>query len=202
MLLVPIVPVSVPLNAPAPVALLRVIVVLLVGLAGVPPASCDCTVTLKAVPAIPLLGTTVNANFVGRGIKVTVAVCVIARLPSAVSVAVKTGEPGVAEVTLKFTTPLASDNPEAAEIVSVAPRLDASVTVLPATGLLLASSKVTVIVEMAAPSAAAAPGAADTVEVPAFTAPAENAMLPLVTGARFVIPAVAVAVKVIVSAFE
>ena len=59
MALVEIVPVSVPLKVPPPVATLNVIVVLLVGLAGLPLASCDCTVTLKAVPAIPVLGTVV-----------------------------------------------------------------------------------------------------------------------------------------------
>jgi hypothetical protein len=57
--LVEIVPVSVPLNVPPPVALLKVIVVLLVGLAGLPLPSCDCTVTLKAVPAVPLAGTVI-----------------------------------------------------------------------------------------------------------------------------------------------
>ena len=57
--LVPIVPVSVPLNAPAPDALLKVIVVLLVGFAGLPLASCDCTVTLKAIPAVGVLGSAV-----------------------------------------------------------------------------------------------------------------------------------------------
>jgi hypothetical protein len=39
-------------------------VVLLVGLAGLPLASCDCTVTLNAVPAVPVLGTVVYASFV------------------------------------------------------------------------------------------------------------------------------------------
>jgi hypothetical protein len=39
--------------------LLKLIVVLLVGLDALPLASCDCTVTLKAVPAVPVLGTVV-----------------------------------------------------------------------------------------------------------------------------------------------
>jgi hypothetical protein len=39
-------------------------VVLLVGLEGLPLASCDCTVTLNAVPAVPVLGTLVYANCV------------------------------------------------------------------------------------------------------------------------------------------
>jgi hypothetical protein len=57
--LIAMLPVSVPLNVPAPDALLKVIVVVLVGLAGLPLASCDCTVTLKAVPAVPVPGTVV-----------------------------------------------------------------------------------------------------------------------------------------------
>ena len=55
---------SVPLSVPPPEALLSVIVVVLVGLAGLLLASCDCTVTLNAVPAVPVLGTVVYASFV------------------------------------------------------------------------------------------------------------------------------------------
>ena len=55
----PMLPASVPLNDPPPVALLKVMVVALARFAGLPPASCDCTVTLKAVPAVPLVGTVV-----------------------------------------------------------------------------------------------------------------------------------------------
>jgi hypothetical protein len=62
--LVRMLPVSVPLSVPPPEALLRVIVVLLVGLEGLPLASCDCTVTLNAVPAVPVLGTVVYTSFV------------------------------------------------------------------------------------------------------------------------------------------
>ena len=57
--LVRMVPTRVPLNVPAPDAWLNVMVVLLVGLAGLPWSSCACTVTLKAVPAVPVLGTVV-----------------------------------------------------------------------------------------------------------------------------------------------
>jgi len=60
--LVRMLPVSVPLSVPPPEALLRVIVVLLVGLAGLPFASCDCTVPLNAVPAVPALGTVVYTS--------------------------------------------------------------------------------------------------------------------------------------------
>src|SRR6202158_591064 len=62
--LIGIVPVSVPLSVPPPLALLSVIVVLLVGLDGLPLASCDCTVTLNGVPAVPVLGTVVYTSFV------------------------------------------------------------------------------------------------------------------------------------------
>ena len=67
MLLVPlrIVPVSVPLSIPEPLATLKIIVVLLVTSAGVLEASCDCTVTLKATPAVPVVGTTEYASLVG-----------------------------------------------------------------------------------------------------------------------------------------
>ena len=56
-------PVSVPLNVPAPDApLLNVTVVVLVGFAGLLLASCDCTVTLKANPSVPVDGTVVYPN--------------------------------------------------------------------------------------------------------------------------------------------
>ena len=56
------VPVKVPLNEPPPVALDKVIVVPEVTFAGLPLASCDCTVTLKAVPAVPVEGTVEYAS--------------------------------------------------------------------------------------------------------------------------------------------
>jgi hypothetical protein len=54
-----ILPMSVPLKVPLPLALVNVMVVVLPRLDGLPLASWDCTVTLKAVPAIPVLGTVV-----------------------------------------------------------------------------------------------------------------------------------------------
>ena len=60
--------------------------------------------------------------------------------------------------------PEPSDAPEAAEIVSVAPRLEASVTVLPETGFEFASFKVTVIVEVVLPSATTEAGLELTVD--------------------------------------
>src|ERR1019366_5106293 len=88
--LVAIVPVRVPLSVPPPVALLSVIVVLLVGLAGLPLASCDCTVTLNAVPAVPVLGTVVYASFVAAPAENTMLPLVTAVRPvwPAVAVAV------------------------------------------------------------------------------------------------------------------
>jgi hypothetical protein len=58
------VPVRVPLSVPPPVALLKVMVVVLVGLLGLPKGSSDSTVTLKAVPGVPVLGTEVYTSFV------------------------------------------------------------------------------------------------------------------------------------------
>lgn len=98
--------------------------------------------------------------------KVTVAVCVTVTL-SVVSVAVKTGEPAVEDFTVNVTTPEPLETPEAAEIVSAAPRLDASVTVLPGTAALVASFSVTVTVDSVTPSLATVVGLATTVELAA-----------------------------------
>ena len=96
-------------------------------------------------------------------VKVTVAVW-LTITPSVVSVAVKTGVPAVMEETVKVTTPAMLEAPEAAETVSVAPRLDASVTILPASGVLLPSFKVTVMVVVPVPLATSEPGDAVTVD--------------------------------------
>ena len=89
--LVEIVPVSVPLSVPPPVALLSVIVVLLVGLAGLPLASCDCTDTLNAVPAVPVLGTAVYTSFVAApGLTVKGALLPAVSVSPLVRVAVST----------------------------------------------------------------------------------------------------------------
>jgi hypothetical protein len=101
------VPVSVPLNVPAPDALLNVMVVSELTFAGLPPASCTCTVTVKATPAVPVGGTEVKASFVGTAVKVTVAVCATTRL-SVVSVAWKTSAPAVVDLTVNVATPEAS----------------------------------------------------------------------------------------------
>ena len=99
--------------------------------------------------------------------------------PSVTSVALKTAMPGVVDCTVKVTIPDALEVPEAAEIISAAPRLEASETVLPATGLPLASCKLTVIVAVVEPSAGIEFGTAATVEVPAFTGPAGTVTLTL-----------------------
>ena len=68
------VPVSVPPSVPVPVALLRVIVVLVPVKTGTPPLPCASTTTLKGVPATgltpPLTETTANAP-VAVAVKVT-----------------------------------------------------------------------------------------------------------------------------------
>ena len=78
----------------------------------------------------------VAALTAGFAIKVTVAVWLTVMV-SVASVAVKTGAPTVEDFTVKVTTPAAVDWPVAAEIVSIAARLEASVTVFPATGFCL-----------------------------------------------------------------
>ena len=80
-------------------------------------------------------------------------------------------------VTVKVTTPLASELPLAAEIVDVV-LSSVNTTVLPETGLLFASFSVTVTVEVVVPSAVTLmDGAEVTVEVVALTAPATKATL-------------------------
>ena len=98
---VKMVPVSVPLNVPPPDAWLKVIVVLLVGFAGLPLASRDCTVTLKAVPAVPVLGTVEYASLVAapatsvsvaKGV-VPAVIPVIASVPDLVMLPLASEEP-------------------------------------------------------------------------------------------------------------
>src|ERR1035441_1459690 len=122
-------------------------------------------------------------------------------MASVLSTAVNCGPPAVLDFTVNVTTPEELELPDAAEIVSVAPRLEESVTVLPWTGLLFASRSVTVIVEVVLPSAATLEGLDETVDTDALTAPAEITMFPLVTEVK-VTPPDAAAINVIVSAFE
>jgi len=77
---------------------------------------------------------------------------------------------------VKVTTPVPSLGPEAALIVGEpGPEDFARVTVLPETGLLSVSSRVTVIVEVIVPSAVTELGEATTVELEADTAAAATA---------------------------
>ena len=91
---------------------------------------------------------------------------------SVVSVAVKTSAPAVVDFTVKVTTPEALLTPEAALMVGVpGPDVLASVTVLPATGLLFRSFKVTVTAEVEVPSAGTEAGTATMVDCAALTGP-------------------------------
>ena len=140
---------------------------------GLPPLSFAVTVMVEVVA--PSTGTVVGeavtvdwaAAAGGTAVKFTVAVCVTTTV-SVGSVAVKTGDPGVVDVTVKVTTPVGPVGPEAAEIVSVAPRLEARATVLPRAGELPASNNVTVTVEVLMPSAVTEVGAAATVDLAAL----------------------------------
>jgi hypothetical protein len=100
-------------------------------------------------PIDPRLATTVEAAFLI--VKRTEAVAV-RTTPSVVSVAVKTAFPFVEDLTVKVTTPAPLEGPEAAEIVSVAPRLELNVTVFPAIAVPIPSFSVTVIVAVVDPS--------------------------------------------------
>ena len=78
---------------------------------------------------------------------VTAAVCVTT-MASVVSVAVSVLVPAVVDRTVPVVCPLALVTAAGCTIVSVAPRDDAKVTVLPLTGLLLVSRKVIVSVDV------------------------------------------------------
>jgi hypothetical protein len=128
---------------------------------------------------------------------VTTAVCVTV-IVSVVSVAVTVLVPAVAERMVPVVCPLAFVTAAGWTMVSVAPRDDAKLTVLPLTGLLLVSRSVTVIVEVATPSAVTVVGLATTVEVVADTAPAVN--VTDAVGVTTMASVVSVAVSVLVPA--
>ena len=123
---------------------------------------------IAAAPSPPKLQ--LSMVLAGLLAKATVAFGVSTRLPSLTSIAVKTDDPLVTEVTVKTTNPLAVETPEAAEIVSWVGRLETKFTVLPGTGLLFASINVTLIVVVAAPSAATDADEGVTLELAALTA--------------------------------
>ena len=70
---------------------------------------------------------------------------------SVVSVAVNVELPEIVDLTEKVTTPEAVEGPDAAEIVSLPPRLEVSVTVFPTDGFPPESFKVTVRVDVVNP---------------------------------------------------
>src|SRR4051812_23185838 len=131
-------------------------------------------VVLPSATSEPGVATTVELPAsVTSGVNVTFAVCVTAT-ESSVSVA--------AYVTLSATVLEAEKvaTPEALVFalpgeIEEEPAPCASVTALPATGLLCASLSVTVIVELADPFALTDVGDAETVEFAAVTAPGVNA---------------------------
>ena len=94
--------------------------------------------------------------------KVTAAVCVSAT-PS--PVAVKTEEPAVEDFTVKEIIPRLLDWPEVGEMVSDVPRLEASATALPGTGLPSGLLSVTLTVQVAVPLAVTELDAGVTVEL-------------------------------------
>jgi len=120
-------------------------------------------VTPSAVIDVGLAITVDCAAVTDPAIKVMVAVGVITRV-SVVSVAVNTGVPAVIDVTVKVTTPLALDDPDAAEMVSVEFRLEARVTVFPDTGFEFTSMSVAVTVVVLVPLAVTLLGLALMVE--------------------------------------
>jgi len=80
--------------------------------------------------------------------------------------------------------------------VSAAPREEVRLTVFPLTGLLFASRNVTVIVDVATPSAATVPGLAVALEALADTAPAVNVTLAVWVTVTVSVVSVAVIVAV------
>ena len=122
----------------------------------------------------------------------TFGVCVSVT-ESVVSVAVYVTVSAVVFVTVKVTTPAASDGPLAAEIDEEP--VWASETVLPARGFPKASVSVTVIVEVVLPSAGTELGLAATVDTEALTAAALTVMPALVPLIDPVTVSVAVSVR-------
>jgi hypothetical protein len=128
-------------------------------------------------------------------VKVTDAVCVTV-IVSVVSVAVIVAVPAVVERIVPMVWPLASVVAVGCAIVSAAPREDASVTVFPLTGLLFASRSVTVIVDVATPSAVTVVGLAVTVDALADTTPAVKVTLAVWVSVIVSVVSVAVIVEI------
>ena len=92
---------------------------------------------------------------------------------SVVSVAVRVDDPATEELTVKVTTPDEVEVPDATDTLSLPPRLETRVTVLPDTGFDCASMRVTVKVESVDPFAGTVLELATKVETLALTAPGE-----------------------------
>jgi hypothetical protein len=160
-------------------------------------ASRSVTVIVEvATPfAVTLAGLAVTVEAVADtapAVNVTLAVCVTV-IVSVVSVAVIVLAPAVLDRTVPVVCPLASV--AAAGCVTV-PSVAARLTVFPLTGLLLASRNVTVIVDVARPSAVTDAGLAVTVDVVADTAPAVNVTLVVWMSVTVSVTSVAVIVLV------
>jgi preprotein translocase subunit YajC len=147
-------------------------------LTGLPFPSRSVTVMVEvATPsAVTVAGLAVTVDAVADTVptvNVTAAVWVIVTV-SVVSVAVSVLVPALVERTVPVVCPFASVTAAGWVTVSAAPRDEDRATVLPLTGLPLPSRNVTVIVDVATPSAVTVVGLAVTVEVVADTAPAVN----------------------------
>jgi hypothetical protein len=147
-------------------------------LTGLPLPSRSVTVIVEvATPsAVTVAGLAVTVDVVAEtapAVNVTDAVCVSVMV-SVVSVAVIVLVPAVVERIAPVVWPAASVAAAGCVIVSVAPREEVRLTVFPLTGLPLLSRSVTVIIDVATPSAATVPGLTATVDVVADTAPAVN----------------------------
>jgi hypothetical protein len=129
--------------------------------------------TPSAVTVVGLAVTDDAVADTAPAVKVTLAVCVTV-IVSVMSVAVIVLAPAVFDRIVPVACPAALVAAAGWMMVSTAPRDDAKLTVFPPIGFPLASSNVTVIVDVATPSAVTVAGLALTVETVADTAPAAN----------------------------
>jgi hypothetical protein len=150
--------------------------------------------------AVTVVGLAVTVDVVADTaptVNVTEAVWVTV-IVSVVSVAVIVAVPAVVEAIVPVVCPAASVAAAGGVSVSMPPRDEARLTALPATGLPLASRSVTVIVDVATPSATTVVGLAVTVEALADTAPAVK--VTLAVGMSVTVSVTSVAVIVLVPA--
>jgi hypothetical protein len=133
------------------------------------------TVTVMVLVVIPsattLVGFDITVEVAPSGepaVKVTGAVW---EMLTPAATALITALPAVVEATVPVVCPAASVTETGCVIVSVGPLEELKVTLTPGTGLLLASSTVTVITLVSPPSASTLKGLAETVEVPPLMGP-------------------------------